>query len=51
MVAAAIASLQARHISRYRAIGIPPDLAYEVEKRRVHVTRDGKGQAVKELFA
>jgi hypothetical protein len=39
------------HASIYRAIGIPPDLAYEVEKRPVHVTRDGKGRAVKELFA
>src|SRR5437867_5444567 len=39
------------HATIYRAIGIPPDLAYEVEKRPVHVTRDGKGQAVKELFA
>ena len=39
------------HATIYRSIGIPPDLAYEVEKRPVHVTRDGKGQAVKELFA
>jgi len=39
------------HATIYRAIGIPPDLAYEVEKRPVHVTRDGKGQPVKELFA
>jgi hypothetical protein len=39
------------HATIYRAIGIPPDLAYEVEKRPVHVTRDGKGQAVSELFA
>ena len=39
------------HATIYRAMGIPPDLAYEVEKRPVHVTRDGKGKAVKELFA
>src|SRR5882762_6286395 len=38
------------HATIYRAVGIPPDLAYEVEKRPVHVTRDGKGQAVNELF-
>src|SRR6266481_5703716 len=38
------------HASIYRAMGIPADLAYEVEKRPVHVTRDGKGQAVNELF-
>jgi hypothetical protein len=39
------------HATIYHALGIPPDLAYEVEKRPVHVTRDGKGKAVKELFA
>jgi hypothetical protein len=35
----------------YRAMGIPANLAYEFEKRPVHVTRDGKGKAVEELFA
>ena len=44
-------SIENLHATIYRAIGIPPDLAYEVEKRPVHVTRDGKGKAVKELFA
>jgi len=39
------------HATLYRAMGIPADLAYEVEKRPVHVTRDGKGKAVMELFA
>jgi hypothetical protein len=39
------------HATIYRAVGIAPDLAYEVEKRPVHVTRDGKGRAVNELFA
>jgi hypothetical protein len=39
------------HATLYRAMGIPPDLAYEAERRPVHVTRDGKGKAVKELFA
>ncbi len=39
------------HATIYRAMGIPADLAYEVERRPVHVTRDGKGKAVRELFA
>ena len=39
------------HATLYRAMGIPADLAYEVEKRPVHVTRDGKGKAIQELFA
>ena len=38
------------HATIYRAMGIPADLAYEVERRPVHVTRDGKGKAVAELF-
>jgi len=39
------------HASIYRAMGIPADLAYEVEKRPVRVTLDGKGKVVRELFA
>jgi hypothetical protein len=39
------------HATIYRAMGIPADLAYEVERRPVHVTRDGKGKPVGELFA
>ncbi|MCW5977529.1 MAG: DUF1501 domain-containing protein [Bryobacteraceae bacterium] len=39
------------HATIYRALGIPADLAYVVEKRPVYVTRDGKGQAIAELFA
>jgi Protein of unknown function (DUF1501) len=39
------------HATLYRAMGIPADLAYEVEKRPVHVTRDGKGKPIPELFA
>ena len=38
------------HASIYHAMGIPPDLAYEVEKRPFHVTKDGKGKPVMELF-
>ncbi len=39
------------HATIYHALGIPADLAYEVEKRPFHVTRDGKGKPVVELFA
>jgi hypothetical protein len=39
------------HATIYRALGIPPDLTYVVEKRPVYVTRDGKGRAITELFA
>jgi uncharacterized protein (DUF1501 family) len=34
-----------------RACGIPPDLAYEVDKRPVYVTKDGKAKPVVDLFA
>lgn len=43
-------SIENLHATIYHAMGIPPDLAYEVEKRPVHVTRDGKGRPVKELL-
>jgi hypothetical protein len=39
------------HASIYRALGIPPDLSYEVESRPFFVTEDGKGKAVEALFA
>ncbi len=39
------------HATLYHAMGIPADLAYEVERRPVHVTRDGKGKAIGELLA
>jgi len=38
------------HATLYHAMGIAPDLAYEVERRPVHVTKDGKGKALTELF-
>ena len=38
------------HATIYRALGIPPDLAYEIEKRPFHVTKDGKGKPISELF-
>ncbi len=39
------------HATMYHALGIPPDLAYEVEKRPFHVTRDGKGRPITDVFA
>ena len=39
------------HATLYRAMGIPPDLSYTVEQRPFHVTKDGKGKPVMELFA
>ena len=39
------------HATIYRAMGIAPNHGYEVEKRPFYVTSDGKGKAVRELFA
>jgi hypothetical protein len=39
------------HATIYTALGIPPDSAYDVEKRPFYVTKDGKGKAVAELRA
>jgi hypothetical protein len=38
------------HATIYHAMGIPADLAYEVEQRPFHVTKDGKGKPILELF-
>jgi hypothetical protein len=38
------------HASIYRAVGISPKLAYEIEKRPFYVTRDGVGKPITELF-
>ncbi len=38
------------HATIYRAMGIPANLSYVVEKRPVYVTQDGKGTAIPELF-
>ncbi|MBM3848396.1 MAG: DUF1501 domain-containing protein, partial [Verrucomicrobia bacterium] len=38
------------HATLYRAMGISPKLAYEIEKRPFYVTRDGLGQPVMDLF-
>ncbi len=39
------------HATLYRTLGIPADLAYEIEKRPFYVTRDGHGKPVASLFA
>jgi hypothetical protein len=39
------------HATMYYAMGIAPNLAYEVEKRPFHVTKDGKGKPVMALLA
>ena len=44
-------SVRDLHATIYRAMGIAPNHGYEVEKRPFYVTSDGKGQAVRELFA
>ena len=38
------------HATLYRAMGISPRLAYEVEQRPFYVTRDGEGKPIGELF-
>jgi hypothetical protein len=39
------------HASIFRAMGISPRQAYEVEQRPFYVTRDGQGKPIIELFA
>ena len=39
------------HASIYRAAGIPPKLAYEIERRPFYATRDGEGKRVAEMFS
>ena len=39
------------HASIYRAVGISPKLAYEIEKRPFYTTRNGEGVPVMDLFA
>jgi hypothetical protein len=38
------------HASIYHALGISPQLAYEIERRPFYVTRDGEGRPIRELF-
>ncbi|HXT39352.1 MAG TPA: DUF1501 domain-containing protein [Candidatus Angelobacter sp.] len=39
------------HASLFHAMGIPPKLSYEIEKRPFYVTRDGEGKPILDLFA
>ncbi len=39
------------HATIYSLMGIAPDTAYEVERRPVYATKDGKGQVVRGLLA
>jgi hypothetical protein len=39
------------HASIYRAVGISPKLAYEIESRPFYVTKDGLGKPIDALFA
>ena len=43
-------SIMDLHATIYKAVGISPKLAYEVEQRPFYVTEDGKGKAVDALF-
>ncbi|MGN6387633.1 MAG: DUF1501 domain-containing protein, partial [Verrucomicrobiota bacterium] len=38
------------HATIFRAMGIPADLAYEIEQRPFYVTRDGVGDPIVDLF-
>ena len=44
-------SISDLHASIYTALGISPATMFETEKRPFYVTVDGKGKAVKDLFA
>ena len=43
-------SISDLHATLYHAMGIPPDQAYEVEKRPFFVTKDGHGKPLASLF-
>ncbi len=43
--------LENLHASMYHALGIAPNQFFVNEKRPVYVTKDGKGEVVRELFA
>jgi hypothetical protein len=43
-------SIEDLHASIYRAVGISPKLAYDVEQRPFYVTKDGLGKPVDALF-
>lgn len=44
-------SISDLHATLFTALGISPEAGVEVEKRPVHVTKDGKGKVVEDLLA
>lgn len=44
-------SISDLHATIYTAMGISPQTAFDVEHRPFYVTQDGKGQAVRDIFA
>lgn len=44
-------SIENLHATIYRAMGIAPDLAYDIERRPFYVTKDGKGEPIDDLFS
>ena len=43
--------LENLHATIYQAMGIAPTQFFVTEKRPVYVTRDGKGLAIRDLYA
>jgi hypothetical protein len=39
------------HATIFRALGMSPKLAYDVEQRPFYITRDGLGKPIESLFA
>jgi len=44
-------SISDLHATIFAAMGISPKTAFEIEKRPFYITEDGKGEAVREIFA
>ena len=44
-------SVEDLHATIFTAMGICPKTAFDIEQRPFYATKDGKGQAVMELFA
>ena len=42
--------LEDLHATMYQALGIAPTQFFVTEKRPVYVTRDGKGQVIREVY-
>ena len=43
--------LENLHATMYQALGIAPTQFFVTEKRPVYVTKDGKGQVIRDLYA